>query len=126
MSIYSISGIFSLAATVIVVILFLLLYINRFESNITLFFIIVLLTASMVSLGQIMIYNAGTHSNGIFRQKFEHAAFSIVVPLWVIFVNLLSKNKKKLFYYSVLFSISIANIILIIFSDLFITQTLLI
>ena len=71
-----------------------------------------------------MIYNAGTHSNGIFRQKFEHAAFSIVVPLWVIFVNLLSKNKKKLFYYSVLFSISIANIILIIFSDLFITQTL--
>ena len=62
MSVYSISGIFSLAATVIVVILFLLLYINRFESNITLFFIIVLLTASMVSLGQIMIYNASTHS----------------------------------------------------------------
>ncbi len=121
-SIYSITGIMALTATLFLVLLFTLLYIKKFETKLTLLFIFVLLSASIITLGIMMSYNAKIFTTGIFWNKIQHIGFALLLFFWIMFVNFFNIQAKKKWYFYITFFIILTNIILIIFTDLFITN----
>ncbi len=116
-----IDGVIAITTSAILLLIFFILYINKFETKSTLLFIIVLFFATVISFGQMMVYPAVTYEQGIFWQKVYHIGFALLVPFWVIFVNYYWKKINK-FYFFFIFSVSLMNVYFILFSNLFITN----
>ncbi len=117
----TVDGIISVTTSVILLLIFFILYLKNFETKSTLLFIIVLFWAGIISFGQMMIYPAPNYESGIFWQKVMHVGFAMLVPFWVMFVNYFWKRLNK-FYIGTIFFIAILNLYFIFFTDLFITR----
>lgn len=121
-SIHSISGIVSLTSGFFLILLFLPLYLKKFESKLTLLFMILVFSASICSFGQMMIYNSNSFEAGMLWDRIRHIGLALLVPFWVLFINYYFLNPIKKLYLGIVFIVPLVNIFLILFTNLFLTK----